>query len=163
MKKSIIISPYSQKLKTGRLNPKNYPYWPEVISRLSDDYSIIQIGVKGEDRFNGVHEFITNLPLNKLALKLKEVGVFVSVDNFLPHFCQHLGVPGVVIFAQSDPNIFGYNENINLLKNRIYLRKNQFGIWEESDYRADSFIEPHAVISAVKQLIKNVGVITNDA
>ena len=43
----IIISPYSKPLRNGLNNPKNYPYWKELISLINEE--IIQVGVDGEE------------------------------------------------------------------------------------------------------------------
>jgi hypothetical protein len=42
----ILISPYAQKLRNGNQNPKNYPWWPELISKIDEE--IVQVGIKGE-------------------------------------------------------------------------------------------------------------------
>ena len=39
----------------------------------------------------------------------------------------------------SDKNIFGYPQNINLLKNKKYLRKNQFDTWEAEEFIEKAF------------------------
>jgi hypothetical protein len=39
-------------------------------------------------------------------------------------------IPGCVIWGVSDPNIFGYFYNKNILKNKSYLRNDQFGVWK---------------------------------
>ena len=44
----IIISPYSKKLENGKMNPKNYPYWKELISLLLKSETIIQVGTIDE-------------------------------------------------------------------------------------------------------------------
>ena len=44
----IIIQPYAKPLVNGKRNPKNYPYWKELISKIKEP--IIQIGVEGEEQ-----------------------------------------------------------------------------------------------------------------
>ena len=44
----IIISPYAKKLHNEKVNPKNYPYWKELIKLI--DQPIIQIGIDGEEQ-----------------------------------------------------------------------------------------------------------------
>jgi len=44
----IIISPYSKKLMSGKNNPKNYPYWKELIRLIKEP--IVQVGIEGEDQ-----------------------------------------------------------------------------------------------------------------
>jgi ADP-heptose:LPS heptosyltransferase len=137
----IIISPYAQKLSNGQENPKNYPYWSELISLINEP--IIQIGVAGEKAL--VPDFRTNLPFTELTKLVNECRTWISVDSFFQHFCWDLGKPGVVIFSQSDPNIFGHKENINVLKDRKYLRPNQFWLWTQATYNIDAYPSPESV------------------
>jgi ADP-heptose:LPS heptosyltransferase len=148
--KTIIISPYSRKLRNGDKNPKDYPYWNELVQELKKkDFHIIQIGVEGEEFIQGVDEIKFNQPLKEIEELLKNCHAFISVDNFLPHMANCIGVRGVVLFSRSDPALFGYKENINLLKDSKYLRINQFDIWERCDYIEDAFIEPEMVVKAM--------------
>ena len=57
----IIIAPYAQKLISGKENPKNYPYWEELIKQI--DEPIIQVGVVGEKQFDlfGAVGFVADL------------------------------------------------------------------------------------------------------
>lgn len=143
----IIISPYAKFMRNGEKHPKNYPFWEEVIKNTNEH--IIQVGIKGETQL--VEDFRTNLPLYELALLVKDCKTWVSVDSFFQHFCWDIGKPGIVIFAQSDPNIFGHPENINLLKDRKYLRDKQFWIWEQAEYKEEAFVGPEIVLNALKK------------
>lgn len=143
----IIISPYARKMRNDKPHPKNYPYWKEVISKIDEE--IIQIGVDGEEQL--VDDFRKNLSLYQLATLTTQCKTWISVDSFYQHFCWDLKKPGIVIFGQSDPNIFGHKENINLLKDRKYLRENQFWLWEQADYNKDSFVKPKFVVDALKK------------
>lgn len=141
----IIISPYAQKLSNGQENPKNYPYWDELISMIQEP--IVQIGVTGEKAL--VDDFRTNLPFSDLTKLVNECRTWISVDSFFQHFCWDLGKPGVVIFSQSDPNIFGHKENVNLLKDRKYLRPNQFWLWTQTTYDIKAYVQPEEVWNKV--------------
>lgn len=110
----IIIAPYARGTQSGKPNPKNYPYWKELLELIKEP--VVQIGVKGETAL--VEDFRQNLPLTELAVLVKECRTWISVDSFFQHFCWDLGKPGIVIFSQSDPKIFGHIENTNLLKSR---------------------------------------------
>ena len=149
-KKTIIISPYSQKLRNGKNNPKNYPYWDELVLELKKkDFYIIQIGVSGEKSITGVDEVKFNQSLKEIEDLLRNCYVFISVDNFLPHLANCIGVRGIVLWGQSDPDIFGYKENINILKDRKYLRRNQFDVWESCEYNKDSFVLVSNIINSI--------------
>jgi len=133
-------------MRNGQKHPKNYPYWQEVLSKIQEP--VIQVGVEGETQL--VPDFRKNLPLSELAVLVKECKTWMSCDSFFQHFCWDLNKPGIVIFSQSDPNIFGHVENINLLKDRKYLREKQFWIWEQAEYNQDAFVDPGIVLLALK-------------
>jgi len=145
----ILISPHSKPLRNGGNNPKNYPFWREVLKGLNGQ-KVLQIGLPEEEKICKDFYFPPNLKSVKELLL--ECDTWVSVDNFLPHIAHHVKKPGVVIFGQSDPSIFGYKENINLLKSREYLRKDQFQIWEQCEYSPDAFVEPGIVIDAIRRM-----------
>jgi len=142
----ILISPYSRKLRNGNRNAKDYPYWKELYQMLKQiDKDIVQIGVQGEKRLSA--DFRRNLPLEEIEELIIKSKFWVSVDNFLPHMAHHYKKIGLVIWGQSDPIIFGYPENINILKDRKYLRENQFDIWENCKYDENVFVKPEVIIN----------------
>jgi ADP-heptose:LPS heptosyltransferase len=138
----IIISPYARKLRDGRENPKNYPYWKQLIGMI--DEPIVQIGLDDEEQL--VEDFRKNLSLEELKSLVLECRTWISVDSFFQHFAWDIGKPGIVLFGQSDPLIFGHPENTNLLKDRTCLREKQFWWWEQTEYKSDVFVEPTEVI-----------------
>lgn len=153
----IIISPYSQKLKSGKTNPKNFPYWKKVVQQLNDlNHTVIQIGVTGEEKIDGVTDFAVDKDLKTLTDLVKSADLWISVDNFFPHFCNTINSNGIVIFSRSDPKIFGYEKNINILKDTRFLRSDQFGIWEQSEYDIVTFVEPNVVIDEVVKFLNKV-------
>lgn len=157
----VLISPFAQLLRNGKENPKNFPYWNELIYRLIDrGIDVIQIGSLKDTRINykevpphdhmGSFEFKQNLKLKEIANLLKECDTWVSVDSFLQHLNQcWVRKRGIVIFSQSDPRIFGYPTNNNLLKNRTYLREKQFWLWEQCEYNKDAFVTAEEVYKAI--------------
>ena len=51
---------------------------------------------------------------------------------------------------ESDPVIFGHPENVNLLKDRKYLREKQFWLWEQCEFNADAFVTSDVVLEALE-------------
>jgi ADP-heptose:LPS heptosyltransferase len=141
----IIIQPYAKPLVNGKRNPKNYPYWKELISKIKEP--IIQIGVEGEEQL--VDDFRKNLPIADLCRLLKECKTWIGVDSFFQHLAWSKNKKGIVLWSVSDPLIFGHPENINLLKNRDYLTKNQFLWWDFTEYNKEAFVLPEEVIKFV--------------
>jgi ADP-heptose:LPS heptosyltransferase len=147
----IIISPWSQNLRNGKQNPKNYPYWNELIAiiKQNPEAYIIQIGRGDEQKLEGVDEYAFDLSLPQLKELLMSSDTFFSVDSFFPHMAHHYGKHGVVLFSKSDPRIFGYEENLNIFKGIQYLRPDQYQLWEACDYDKDAFVEPEKVLEAI--------------
>lgn len=143
----IIISPFAKQMRNGKLHPKDYPYWSEVIKQI--DEPVIQIGVNGEKQLT--EDFRKNLPMTELTKLVQECKTWISVDSFFQHFCWDLKKPGIAIFGQSDPIIFGHKENVNLLKDRKYLREKQFWLWEQCEFKKEAFVKPNVVLEALKK------------
>ena len=83
--KILIISPWSRKLRNGKTpNPKNFPYFQEVIDELKkhNDIKIIQIGVSGEEKLQNVDEYLFDLSLKQLKELILSSDIFVSIDNY---------------------------------------------------------------------------------
>ena len=147
----IIISPYAKKLANGKRNPKNYPYWEELIKLI--DEPVIQVGIEGENQL--VPDFRKGLPVSELRKLIQECNTWISCDSFFQHLAWDEKKPGVVLWSVSDPVIFGHPENINLLKDRANLAPNQFLWWDFTEYDATKFVPPEEVLTSLKG-IKNV-------
>lgn len=150
----ILISPYAARLYNGRPSPKNYPHWPKLVALLNNDgYEVVQIGVSTEDRIDGVAQFVTNWPFVKLKELANDCQTWIAVDNFWQHFCHCERLKsGIVLWGQSDPKLFGYPQNINLLRGRDYLRQNQYQSWMEAADRPDAFVYAENVMPHVYKL-----------
>lgn len=142
----IIISPYAKRLINGKQNPKNYPYWKELVALIEEP--IVQVGVLGEEQL--VPDFRKNLSLSELGSLIQECRTWISCDSFFQHLAWDYKKPGIVLWSVSDPLIFGYKENINLLKDRSYLAENQFLWWEQTEHKNERFVEPEEVINHLR-------------
>jgi ADP-heptose:LPS heptosyltransferase len=143
----IIIAPYAQKLRSGKENPKNYPYWKELSQMI--DEPIVQVGIEGEKQL--VPDFRKNLPISELRFLIQECRIWLGVDSFFQHLGWDEGKKGIVLWGPSDPLIFGHPENINLLKDRKYLAENQFLWWEATEHINDRFVKPEEIIKYLKE------------
>ena len=143
----IIISPYSKALLSGKQNPKNYPYWKELIEMI--DEPIIQVGIEGEKQL--VPDFRKNLPITELRKLIQECRTWISCDSFFQHLGWDEGKKGIVLWGVSDPLIYGHPENINLLEDRKHLAENQFLWWEFVDHRNERFVKPKIVLEHLKE------------
>lgn len=146
----ILISPHARPLRNGQPNPKNYPFWSELTSLIP--YPMIQVGAKGESQL--VPNAMFDLDLAALAQQIKDCDTWISVDSFFQHYAWSLNKPGIVLWGQSDPLIFGHHSNVNLLLDRSYLRQQQFWLWEQAEYRTDCWVKPSVVVEALDQFFK---------
>lgn len=142
----IIIHPFAKPLKNGKTNPKNYPYWQELISKI--DEPIVQVGVTGETQL--VQDFRQNLSIPELKALIGQCRTWIAVDSFFQHLAWLEGKKGIVLWSVSDPNIFGHPENINLLKDRANLAKNQFLWWDYTEHDPNKFVKPDEIIQYLK-------------
>lgn len=150
----LLISPYSSKLKTGTTNPKNFPYFESLVRLLNQEgYRIIQIGVTGEEKIEGVSHLVLNASYAQLKEIANECATWIAVDNFWPHFCHANKLkPGIVLWGASDPRVWGYPENINLLRGRDFLRQHQYQTWSEIDYDPRRFVYAENIVPHVHSL-----------
>jgi ADP-heptose:LPS heptosyltransferase len=138
----ILIQPYAKPLHNGKRNPKNYPYWKELLAQIGEP--IIQVGVIGEEQL--VPDFRTNLPMDELRDLIKFCRTWIGIDSFMQHLAWDCGKKGIVLWSVSDPIIFGHPENINLLGSRKNLAANQFLWWDFTEYDARKFVTPKEVL-----------------
>lgn len=124
------------------INPKNYPYRNNLIELIS---------VSGTNGFplDDIVEIKTAIPLTESMELINKADKIICIDSYLQHLCWYMGKKAVVIFGQSNPDIFGHKENINLLRDVRYLRKHQFDKWELCPYIEKAFVLPEQVIKAI--------------
>jgi ADP-heptose:LPS heptosyltransferase len=144
----IIISPYSKALLSGKQNPKNYPYWEELIAQI--DEPIVQVGIADEKQL--VKDFRQNLRISELRELIQECRTWISCDSFFQHLGWDEGKQGIVLWGVSDPLIYGHPENINLLKDRSYLAPNQFLWWESTEHKNERFVKPKEVLQYLNKV-----------
>jgi hypothetical protein len=124
---AIIISPYSH----GSKHPKSYPHWTDLVLMLkTTGLRLIQIGVTGDERLLGVDDFLQNQSFRQIEKLIDDCRSWIGVDNFLQHLCHCRPVTpkGIVLWGISDPQLFGYEYNLNVIGKR--LRPDQFGTWQ---------------------------------
>lgn len=152
----VLISAFSRKLKHGRENPKNYPYFNEVIEGIKNIYpeaKFYQVKLSEEPKLEKVDEVLNDLTIPELKIILDKCETWLSIDNFFHHFAAYYGKMGIVIFTVSDPALFGHYINFNIYKDKKYFRENQFGLWEECPVIENPYIEPQKVVDVFVELI----------
>lgn len=151
---NIILFPFAKIMRNDQKHPKNYPYWPKLIELLQrDGHSLMQFGVEGEQQL--VTDFRKNLNYSVLCDLIRQCDLWIGVDSYGQHLGWSVGKRGIALFGQSDPLIFGHAENVNLLKNRKYLRQQQFWLWEQCESNDEAFVSPEVVIDTLKEHFVN--------
>lgn len=131
-------------INRGNLNnAKSYPFWEELLVLLKD---------------HEVKEIKGILKEQEIKDLVKEADCVVTIDTFLIHFIKYykLTTPTIVIWGLSDPLIFGYKDQTNLLKGRKYLRSGQFLWWKDIPNNPEVFVTPETVYNAVIDSQKQV-------
>jgi hypothetical protein len=151
--KSVLIHICPQMIQTTQgimHGAKFFPlnWWGQIINAYPN-YRWTQIGRLGDWVINGVvPQFNLTLPTIKtLAL---DSDYIICVDSFLQHLLAPTKKKLIVLWSKSDPNIFGYKHNINLLKDRSYLRPDQYGVWNVCPPDQNAFIDPNVIIDLLK-------------
>ena len=149
---SIIISPYSHSSD----NAKSYPYWERLVELIKDEgFQVIQIGRSGEYAIDGIDEYLWDLPLIDLQARVSCCKLWIGVDNFLQHMVNSMNevVPGIVIWGESNPKLFGYHYNLNILKSKKYLRHDQFGTWIGRPRNIEAFHDANSLFLKIRETL----------
>jgi len=154
---TVLLSCWSKPLRDGKHNAKNpsEEWWLKLISLLKEKgYTVWQCGQGEEKKLATADAHIWDKDLWKLGEDIEKCVAWVSPDNFMGHWALlQFKKPGIVIWSQSDPDIFGHAANVNLLKDKKYLREKQFELWEAATWNADAFPTTEEVIIEVEKLV----------
>jgi ADP-heptose:LPS heptosyltransferase len=159
--KIILISCWSKPLRDGKWNAKSpdKSWWIKVVKLLKEKGYIVWQALQGSEiKLNLVDRHLHDMDLWALGEQIKKCDCWISPDNFFHHFALlEFKKPGIVIWSQSDPTIFGHPENINLLKDKKYLRAKQMEMWEAATYNKEAFVEPETVLTEIEKLLNREG------
>lgn len=117
-------------------NAKSYPHWEKLYGLLKDHE------VK---KLEGI------LPLGDVKDLVEWADVVITTDSFIPHFIEYHKIDKkvIVLWGKSDPLIFGYEKNINLLKDRKYLKPQQFQWWRDEPINPEVFVSPISIMKHI--------------
>ena len=140
------------RLPDGRVAPsaKMYPleWWAEVLKALPE-HQFFQIGMQGDPVINGamVYFNMDEAGIRALAAKCEYI---VCCDSFLQHMLAPTYRKIIVLWSKSNPDIFGYSHNTNLLKDKELLRPDQYGIWPQCPYDPNAFIDYRILVDLIR-------------
>lgn len=157
--KIVLLSLFSKLTHaTKKISPKSYPlnYSLKLVKLLKEKgIFTVQIGISEESDIEADIRY-NNLSFPELKELLNKIDIWCACDNFWPHFAHYYdpNKKGIVIFSQSDPKLFGYDSNVNLLQDKKYLRpgKEQYQYWENAFFLQNSFVEPNIILENVIKL-----------
>jgi ADP-heptose:LPS heptosyltransferase len=89
--------------------------WAELVAQLPQ-YTFIQIGHSDEPEVKGAIDWRGKTSLREALCLVKHATSFLGVDSIHSHATNAFDIPGVVLFGDSDPAIFGHDNNINIYK-----------------------------------------------
>lgn len=114
----------------------------------SDDMDVV-----GDTRGGTYYgEIKRNLSFNEVGELIQKCDTAICVDSYLQHHMWYLNKKAIVLWSISDPLIFGHDLHINLLKDRNFLRPNQFDLYYSNQLNPDAFVRPDEVITALTTL-----------
>lgn len=149
--KQIIIFPYPADLPSGEVNPKTFPYWKQFVEIANKEgYEVIQVSPLTALKIEGVKIVTGFLPSEAIINLVRKSEFYVTVDSFAQHLLNPF-ISGYVIWAFSDPAIFGYRNNVNIIKSDKYLRKEQFKNWESIPNYEEAYFKAEEVWDIIKK------------
>lgn len=144
----ILFAPFAAKAPSlkGQPSPKDYP-WAKELAELLREHNVVQVGGNGDEQLTP--DFRRNLSFRDLGNLILESDTGICCDSYLQHYYWFLKRRAIVLFGISDPLIFGHPENMNLLKDRNFLRPQQFDLYYLTDYKPEAFVTPEKVVEAL--------------
>ena len=117
--------------------PKAYPFWDRLLEMLKE---------------HEVRKLEGMLKEQEIMDLINATDLWISIDSFVPHLvAYHKLKPGIVLWAKSDPLIFGYPTNTNLLKDRKYLKAEQFRWWKDEPMDIDAHVDPEVILREINK------------
>lgn len=89
--------------------------WNKLIEKMKD-HTFIQLGLADEPLVEGAVDLRGKTSIREAIAVVKHCKFFVGVDSFLQHAAAAVRTKGIVLFGPSNPEIWGYDNNINLYK-----------------------------------------------
>ncbi len=149
---NLLLAPFAARgpSLSGKPSPKDYPWPKDLAELLEKNHEVIQLG--GNEDVQVAKDVRRNLPHEQVCELIRWSDTGVCVDSYLQHAYWEVGKPAIVLFGISDPIIFGHPENMNLLRDRKYLRPQQFDLYYVNQYCNEAFVTPEEVVKALHEL-----------
>lgn len=139
---------------------KNWPSenWLELISKIHDMFSIVQLGDSTELKLNGATRFAGKYSMRQSAVILSHANLFIGPDSLLMHVANGLDIPSIIIFGGSRPiKCLGYPENENIAStphcSPCWIHQGYESC--QHDIKCMSNIDTNKIISKIERIISN--------
>lgn len=162
---NILFSPFCAKIPVQENNrvvgykpsAKTPYYWKEftaVVHATQKNWELLQIGAPDDEKLPHCGFFSPKIPSEAIKL-IKQSDTWLCPDTWL----QHLASPikkGVVVWSRSDPKLFGYDTNINLLKDEKYIKPDPWSTWHQTEYIKEAFVDYEEIILALEKIEEEI-------
>lgn len=98
--------------KTNDLKDANVKLIAELVKRYQNQYIFIQIGLQGEPVVEGAIDAL-GMPMREAIAIIPYCRTFIFIESLFAHLSNAFQKTGVVIFQNTSPKFFGYENNIN--------------------------------------------------
>ena len=104
----------------------------KLVNYFSKSYRVLHVRTPDQPALNGTE--LLNLPFRELyaVFPLSQKRLFI--DSFAQHVAAALDLQSTVVWIGNKPEVFGYEENINIQPNANYVRElNKFSYLDQFD------------------------------
>ncbi len=147
---TILFAPFAARAPqlNGNRSPKDYPFAKELADLIIAKHKLIQVGGEGDEQL--ADDFRKNPSFDEVSQLISTSDTGICVDSYLQHHFWLLEKPAIVLWGISDPKIFGHQLHKNLLRDRSFLRHNQFDLYYANEHNPEAFVKPEEVLEALK-------------
>jgi hypothetical protein len=110
-KKIAVIAPASDSPRKTA-HPLHWHYLVEKL--INQGIFVIQVGSLNDIYIKGAYSLLGLLTNEQLVMLIKKSRVVIAVDNFIIHISYMVQTPAVVLWGPTDPDIYGYGNQVNL-------------------------------------------------
>ena len=104
----------------------------KLVNYFSKSYRILHIRTAEQPALQGTE--VLNLPFRELYAVFPLSTKRLFIDSFAQHVATALDLQSTVVWIGNKPEVFGYEENINVLPNANYVRElNKFSYLDQFD------------------------------
>lgn len=110
-KRNILIAPESDSPR--KIMPTKT--WERLVEKLlKDDFLVLQVGRIFERNIKGAYSLVGLTTPQQLVGLIKKVDLVITMDNFIMHAAYLTGTKAITIFGPTQPEIYGYKDQIVL-------------------------------------------------